>query len=258
MIMLENTFIHIDGIGPKTEKRIWETGIRTWHHYLESVSPPFPPGRDERVRKELLSSLRHRNDPAFFRDRLPPGDMWRLFDVYKDRAVYLDIETSGGYGGLDEITVIGLFDGRRVETFVNGINLNEFEIAVAEFSVVITFNGAAFDLPYIRRWFPHISLPPAHIDLRFLLGKLGHRGGLKRIERSLGLLREEEIQGMDGFEAVMLWKAHQWGDRDALPRLIRYNTADIVNLQPLMEWGYQEMKGRLLDRPDELPCAADP
>ena len=44
----------------------------------------------------------------------------------------------------------------------------------------------------------------------------------------------------------MLWKAYQWGDRDALEKLIQYNTADIVNLEYLMEMGYREMKARAL------------
>ena len=76
-----------------------------------------------------------------------------------------DIETSGGYQGMDEITVIGLYDGCDVHTFVNGSNLDEFEISISQYDLVITFNGTTFDLPFIRRWFPNISLPPAHIDL---------------------------------------------------------------------------------------------
>lgn len=55
---------------------------------------------------------------------------------------------------------------------------------------MITFNGGPFDLPFIRRQFPGIKLPPAHIDLRFFLRQLGLRGGLKAIERRLGLVCE--------------------------------------------------------------------
>jgi uncharacterized protein YprB with RNaseH-like and TPR domain len=32
-----------------------------------------------------------------------------------------------------------------------------------------------------------------------------------------------------------------------LERLVEYNTADIVNLKPLMEKGYDEMKRRVLE-----------
>ena len=243
--MLERTFIHIQGIGQKTEQKLWKRGILTWQHFLQAKEVVFSPARDRFVRQELDASIRHRKDVRFFSDRLSAGEMWRFFNVFKEKAVYLDIETSGGYQGVDDITVIGLFDGNDVQTFINGINLDEFEIAVDQYELVVTFNGTCFDLPFIRRWFPNISLPPAHIDLRFLLKKLGYTGGLKKIEKDFGLVRGAEIEGMDGYEAVMLWKAYQWGDRTALDTLIEYNTADVVNLKPLMEAGFREMKNRL-------------
>jgi uncharacterized protein YprB with RNaseH-like and TPR domain len=243
--LLEQTFIHIQGIGQKTEQKLWKRGIRTWHHFLQTKEIIFSPARDEFVRQELDASIRHRKDLRFFSDRMSSGEMWRFFDAFKEKTVYLDIETSGGYQGIDEITVIGLFDGNDVRTFINGIDLDGFEIAIAQYDLVVTFNGTCFDLPLIRRWFQNISLPPAHIDLRFLLKKLGYTGGLKKIEKTLGLVRGAEIEGMDGYEAVMLWKAYQWGDKAALDTLIEYNTADIVNLKPLMEMGYREMKNRL-------------
>lgn len=244
--MLEHTFIHIPGIGPKTERHLWRHGILTWSNFLSNQETPLPPARDALIRENLRASLENRGSIQFFAERLSPADLWRVFEHFKHRAVYLDIETSGLYQGVDEITVIGLYDGRMVKTFVRGINLDEFESEITSFELVITFNGSQFDLPFIRRQFPTISLPPAHIDLRFFLRRLGYRGGLKAIERSFGLSRASEIEGMGGYEAVLLWKAYQWGDEGALDRLILYNTADIVHLKPLMERGYQEMKAQLL------------
>jgi len=244
--MLEQTFIHIPGIGPRTERRIWSLGIPTWQAFLDHRGAvPFTK-RFDRIRREVAVSLAHREDVAFFSARLPAGEMWRLFDAFKHRAVYLDIETTGGWGGLDEITVIGIYDGVDVQTFVDGINLDDFETAIAAYELVITFNGALFDLPFIRSRFPGISLPPAHIDLRFVLRKLGHAGGLKKIEKDLGIGREAGIDGMHGYDAVRLWQAYRWGDNGALDTLTRYNRADIVNLKPLMEIGYREMRARLL------------
>ena len=240
--MLEHTFVHIQGVGLKTEKRIWNRGIRTWNDFLRHEGTVLSPGRDEFIKKELEFSIKHSGDIRFFRDRLSSSHMWRLFKPFEAKAVYLDIETSGGYQGVEEITVIGIYDGRKVKTFVSGINLDEFEIAISGYDLIITFNGTSFDLPIIRRWFKNISLPTAHIDLRFLLKRLGYTGGLKKIEKTLGIERSPGIAGMDGYEAVLLWKAYQWGDRSALDTLIRYNTADIVNLRPLMEMGYEEMK----------------
>jgi hypothetical protein len=198
------------------------------------------------VRQNLEASIENRDNIRFFHNRLSSADLWRVFDNFRDKAVYLDIETSGLYQGVDDITVIGLYDGKSAKTFVQGINLHEFESEIASYELIITFNGSQFDLPFIRRQFPNISLPPAHIDLRFFLKRLGYRGGLKAIEKSFGLSRASAIDGIDGYEAVLLWRAYQWGDESALDRLILYNTADIVHLKPLMEKGYQEMKTQLL------------
>jgi len=244
--LLEHTFIHIPGIGEKTEQHLWRNGIHTWNDFLRTKKSPLSSARDSFVRQNLEVSLENRNNISFFLDKLSPADIWRLFDRFKEKAVYLDIETSGLYQGVDEITVIGLYDGTTTKTFVQGINLVEFESEMDTYELIITFNGAQFDLPFIRRQFPNIFLPPAHIDLRFFLKKLGYSGGLKAIEKSFGLHRASAIDGMDGYEAVLLWKAYQWGDESALNRLIQYNTADIVHLKPLMEEGYEKMKTRLL------------
>jgi hypothetical protein len=245
--VLEHTFIHIPGIGPKKEQRLWEKGILTWETFLtEGDNGLFPPQRRSCVRRNVEASIENRDNIHFFQARLSSTHMWRLFDRFRDRAVYLDIETSGRRGDHEEITVIGLYDGLSVQSFVNGINLKDFELAVARYDLVITFNGSQFDLPVIRRHFPHIALPPAHIDLRFFLKKLGYGGGLKAIEKRFGLARDGDIDGLNGYDAVILWDAYTWGDQRALELLIQYNTADIVHLEPLMEKGYQETKARLL------------
>jgi uncharacterized protein YprB with RNaseH-like and TPR domain len=244
--VLEHTFIHIQGIGEKTERSLWQRGIRTWQDFLESGGSAFPRGRDHFIREALEDSFRHRHDIRYFSERLPVGELWRLYDSFREKAVYLDIETSGGYQGMDEITLIGIYDGREVQSFVSGVNLSDFELAIADCDLIITFNGTSFDLPCIRRSFPNITLPETHIDLRFLLKKLGYQGGLKRIEKEVGIQRETSVDGMNGFDAVRLWRAHLWGDPAALDLLIRYNTADIVDLEPLAELAYEQMKARLL------------
>ena len=83
--------------------------------------------------------------------------------------------------------------------------------------------------------FPEARLDQAHIDLRFVLASLGHKGGLKAVERRLGLHRDPAIDGVDGFEAVRLWHRYRRGDKAALETLILYNTTDVVNLVELVE-----------------------
>jgi hypothetical protein len=243
--VLEHTFVHIPGIGSKTEQGIWSRGLLTWNDFLRYDREVFSEKRDRFIRQELESSKAHREDLDFFWQRLPPGEKWRVFTAFKHHAVYLDIETSGSFQGGDEITLIGIYDGREVRTFINGSTLDEFESALAPDALLITYSGSGFDLPFIRRWFRHLHLPPAHIDLRYLLHRLGFRGGLKAIEKQLGITRDPDLDGLDGYDAVMLWKAYQWGDEPSLQRLIRYNTLDIVNLEPLMEFCFRRLKNAL-------------
>jgi uncharacterized protein len=244
--MLDHTFIHIQGIGEKTERQIWCNGIRTWDDYLQCPDPVLPKGKDGFIREELRNSISHRGEARFFAERLPSCEAWRLYDSFRGRAVYLDIETSGGFMGVDEITVIGMYDGTLMRSFVSGVDLQDFECAVAEFDLIVTFNGSCFDLPFIRRSFPNISLPRGHIDLRYPLKKLGYRGGLKRIEKEMGIERQDGIEGLDGFDAVRLWRDYQWGDDHALEVLIEYNRADVVNMELLMERVNRELKERIL------------
>jgi hypothetical protein len=247
--VLKHTFIHLPGIGPKTEQAIWRRGILTWEQFLSRQTPVLSPERDGLIRRQLSASLQSKQDIRFFLNRLPVSDHWRIYEDFKDRAVFLDIETNGGFQGLEEITLIGLYDGTLVRTFVNGRDLENFEEAIQGYDLVITYNGTGFDLPCLKRFFRHLSLPAGHIDLRFLLKKIGLSGGLKAIEKKVGLHREAEVDGLNGFDAVRLWRAYEWGDASALRRLILYNTADIVNLKPLMELAFRELKTRLLTAP---------
>ena len=80
------------------------------------------------------------------------------------------------------------------------------------------------------------------MDLCFASRKIGLRGGLKSIEREIGLARDEDIAGVDGFEAVRLWR--RWerrGDKDAFARLLDYNRADVVNLETLADIVYKRL-----------------
>src|SRR5437588_659336 len=79
-----------------------------------------------------------------------------------------------------------------------------FPDAIADAQIIVSFCGTGFDLPFLRRAF-RMDFPQLHIDLCFLLKRLGYSGGLKRIEKTLGLARSEETDGMDGMEAVQYW-----------------------------------------------------
>jgi uncharacterized protein YprB with RNaseH-like and TPR domain len=83
------------------------------------------------------------------------------------------------------------------------------------------------------------------VDLRHLWARLGHPGGLKNLERETGVGRSPEIDGLDGGDAVRLWRAHLGGDASALRLFAEYNLHDAVNLRTLLDLGYNRMIERL-------------
>lgn len=235
--MLQHTFCHIPGIGMKTERQLWAAGITSWEHWQ-----PRPPIRlpavtrveATRVLQESLVALD--NNPSFFIAHLDSTEPWRIFPHYRNRTVYLDIETTG----LDEyaeVTTIALYDGREVFTYINGRNLDEFVDDIQKYQVIVSYNGKSFDIPFLERFF-RIRLDHAQIDLRYVLARLGLKGGLKGCERQLGLHRGN-LDGVDGYFAVLLWRRYlQENDEKALETLLAYNIEDTVNLERLMIEAY--------------------
>lgn len=245
--MLQSTFIHIPGIGHSTEESIWKNGILSWQDYLDKEGLlDLPLGKQRLLSQHVNDSIREYSNfnHRFFSSALPQKEHWRAYPDFKDIA-FLDIETTGLSYYSSQITLIGVYDGKESKFFIEGKNLKDFEEEIKKYSTLITFNGRQFDIPFIAAKFPSIDWGKFHIDLRYDLAKLGYRGGLKSIERQLGLSRDEEIQGVDGFEAVRLWRRYQRGDKNALDTLITYNKADIENLKFLMDFSFPLLKERL-------------
>lgn len=94
---------------------------------------------------------------------------------------------------------------------------------------VVTFNGARFDLPVLAKTFD-LKVQSPHIDLLHEARMHGFSGGLKGIERTMGLKRVPEEEG-DGEEAVRLWRQYEEaGDASSLDRLLAYNAGDVKSL----------------------------
>jgi uncharacterized protein YprB with RNaseH-like and TPR domain len=245
--MLKRTFLHLPGVGRRTEAQFWRRGLRTWEDFLGAKGVAgLSRERLKRLKAHLEESVSHLENPAYFAPRLPVPEHWRLFRHFRPRAAYLDIETTGQIWGAMEVTVVGLYDGVRFRQFVQGRNLREFPRALAPYDLLITYNGTQFDLPVLRAYFAELAVPPVHVDLRFLLARLGYRGGLKGIEPHFGIRRPPEVNGMDGYAAVLLWERHRRGDRTALEQLLKYNREDVVNLEVLMEGAFKLWQERLL------------
>src|SRR5713226_1646050 len=243
--MLQQTFIHIPGIGRRTELDLWRHSIHSWDDAARfekrfgAVGARLHQKLDEYI--PLSREAVRRKDAAFFERLSTMGEAWRVFPEFADECVYLDIETTGLSSVFDTVTMVGLYDGREYKVFVEGDNLQELPSQLRNYSVMVTFNGAGFDLRFLKLAFPEIKFPPIHIDLRWVTRKLGMKGGLKSIEEKFGLKRAASVEDVTGFDATVLWARHLRGEKSALEQLIQYNTEDVVHLKAIMEIAYDKL-----------------
>jgi len=240
--MIESTFQLSCGIGPWRERQLWSCGVTTWRE-LEARGGGLSPRLDaallpavSRAREALDAG-----DAAGLAAMVPARERWRLYPSFAGDAGFLDIETDGG----ETVTAVGILDRDGPRVFLRGRDLEAFPAATASWKVIVTFNGASFDVPILRRAFPGWRPPPAHVDLRHLWARLGHRGGLKLLEEQVGIGRPPHLAGLGGWDAVVLWRRHLDGDRTALRLLAEYNLHDAVNLRTLMDLGYNRLVERL-------------
>lgn len=250
--MLKQTFLHLPGIGENTERKLWNSGVGCWADFIAAHADGRLRGRKtgQCVRDVIESIKRYEGcDWNFFDQCLPSHHKWRAFRDFQGKALYVDIETTG-FMDDDCITVIGTYDGREAKSFIAGINLEEAMDEIEAHPLIVTFNGAQFDMPLIRQRFRHNCFNHVHVDLRFPLKRLGFTGGLKKIEKDFHIERSERTRGLDGWDAVRLWREYQRGHDRALELLVEYNLEDIKNLEPLMKYVAGEMMKALDVRPE--------
>lgn len=262
--MLTNTFIHLPGIGLKTETDLWNSGIRTWDDFHLRGQDFVSAAKASYISEALGEAANHLPSlPNYFTGLLPASQHWRIFPHFQDKTAYLDIETTG-LSDTCEITTIALYDGAQIKYYVQGENLDCFPADIMNYEVLVSYNGKSFDVPVINRYF-NINLSQAHIDLRYVLHNLGIKGGLKGCEKQLGMDRGD-LDGVDGYMAVVLWNHYrQTGDRNALDTLLAYNIMDTVNLERLMIEAYNRnlartpFRDKMLSEPTapEIPFSPD-
>lgn len=148
-----------------------------------------------------------------------------------DASAYLDIETA--FDG--SITVIGIYrpDSGTFQLVGGGVSDVNLYRALEGITTLYTYNGGSFDLPVIRRRI-HADLKRdfRHHDLMRDCWRHGLKGGLKKVEQQLGIVRS--TAGITGWDAPRLWHRYETkGDRAALELLLRYNRDDIVHLPRL-------------------------
>jgi uncharacterized protein YprB with RNaseH-like and TPR domain len=227
----------LPGVGPQRAAALRQEGCRDWTDLLNAPAPliglDFFAWADVRAGAEAALRALEAGDAAYFVRRLPAREHWRVLAQWFDQASFFDIETSGLE--VDSIvTLVCCHHGDQPLRFLADENLDDFLDLLEQVKLLVSFNGASFDVPRVLDRFHIPQLPCAHIDLRWLCHHVGWCGGLKKIERALGLCRPPDLDGLGGAEAVWMWQA--WSEnRDERARrtLERYCSADTAMLKLL-------------------------
>lgn len=254
--MLERSFVQLPGIGETRERRLWERGILHWDALESSIGEVFrDPAKAEAALEELDRSrlALARQDLYYFYRKLPRDQLWRLIPGNIDHVAYLDIESTGlGFPPASESTTITFYHrGQILQEHQREKKALLIRKVLSECKILCTFFGEAFDVPFLRA---ELGIPfeVAHVDLCFWLKRLGHKGGLKLIQKRFPAEIPSRLSlDLDGYDAVRLWRLHLRGVEGALETLLTYNAEDTVVLEPLLAIAYNLEASR---RPElELP-----
>jgi uncharacterized protein YprB with RNaseH-like and TPR domain len=151
---------------------------------------------------------------------------------------YLDIETTGFSSFSCDLTVIGiaLERGGKCQT----IQLIKDDLCEKKLLKILkgvdeiySYNGSRFDLPFIEAKL-RIDLKNhfKHTDLMYECWRQKLKGGLKVVERLLGIQRR--LKNVNGYMAVLLWYDYLNNNNlQALQKLLAYNKEDVINLHTL-------------------------
>ena len=254
--MIQQSFIFLDKVDHKTEENIWQQGIGNWESFIDALDVKgIAKPRKKYYDRQLMKAYNALNgsDSSYFL-KLPQSEMWRLYGFFKQDCVFLDIETSG-MNKDDDITVIGLYDGLETKTMIRGINLDmdELKKELSKYKLIVTFNGSSFDVPFIKKRYPDLLPNIPNFDLRVACARIGLTGGLKEIEKKLGIKRNEIIEKMYGGDVLLLWRMFRGsGDDYYLKLLVEYNEEDVFNLKKIADYVYDRLKINIMNKKEKV------
>jgi len=244
--MIRQSFIFLERINKKTEENFWNQGITDWDLFLKTKRiNGLSKARKLYYNRKIIEARKalYNFDSSYFVNKLPQCEFWRLYNFFKEDAVFLDIETTG-LGNRDDITVFGLFDGVDTKTMIRNINLDfkALKNELSKYKLIVTFNGSSFDIPFIEKRYPGLLPNIPNFDIKSVTGRLNLKGGLKEIEKKLGVSRNKIIENFYGGDALTLWRMYKANaDEHYLKLLVEYNEEDVINLKRIAEYCVKEL-----------------
>ena len=239
--LLRRSFIHLKGVGPRSERHLWKQGIADWDSLAIEAPRHFRGKRLETVLASLAESFEawDAGDLYFFDRALPGHDRWRMIPGCFADVAYFDIEASGG--GLPPLaystTIAFYFRGQLLQEHSPEPKRDLIAYILEHASMLCTYSGASYDIPFLAAEFGMV-FRKAHIDLCPWLRRQGYMGGLKAIQKQLSHLPQRTAMDINGFDAVRLWGMYRGGQQGALPSLQTYNAEDALILEPMLVDAY--------------------
>jgi 8-oxo-dGTP diphosphatase len=280
----EQSFAWVRGIGDRVEHALWRAGVRGHTDFnkrfeqLEGIESVI--AREQVIRiKQNLSEDHNRTDAERW-DAVPARHRWRLLEAWRETTTALDFECdrsgaptvmgvsddgSSYTAFVDQETMRWWLDGaaeslpgRWTSTgadsgLLDGLacRFQPFEAAPKSLrrdGLILVFGGRKFDVSMLRKVYDGEPLPERFGDLLDLARRAKRRGGLKAVERALGIARATRIADLRGRDAITLWARVEAGGEQAFwafADLVAYNRADTVNLFELRDRLLLDLSDRL-------------
>ncbi|GAA0721700.1 ribonuclease H-like domain-containing protein [Clostridium malenominatum] len=184
-----------------------------------------------------------------------PSEIFIKYNL--NNIAFFDIETTGFSKEEDKIILISL--GKYLENDIYSIKqyfaeniedekniLLEFGKDIARFDKWCSFNGIAFDEPFIKNKLYknklEVNLPEEHIDLyrriRPYHKQLGlQRCNLKSVEKYLGIKRKDTIDG--GLSVILYNEYIRTRDEEIKEKILLHNYEDVLYLPKIFHLIYK-------------------
>lgn len=198
-------------------------------------------------------------------NHVPP----EVYDYYKMSDIaYFDIETTGFDKDKEKIILISLGHYEDEDNFFirqyfadeldeESSVLDAFKDDISKFDIWCSYNGIAFDEPFIENRFKVNGLdfdkPSRHIDLFRMIKPYSQQIGLKRcnlksVEKYIGIKRHDKIDG--GMSVELYYDYLKNKNDDIRKTILLHNYEDVLNLPQIFNVVYDIECNKKLVRGD--------